>query len=91
LEKLGASILSASKSSNISLGQQGTPKQWYVLVYSYVHGIMSKKPEILKRQIVLMMVNISRKHRLSCCNCSHFDNHIVQGIIISSQQILSHI
>jgi len=76
LEKLVASILSISKNSNISLEQQGTSKQW--CVYSYVHGIMSKKPEILKWQIVLLMVNISRKHRLSCCNCSHFENHIVQ-------------
>ena len=76
LEKLIVSNLSISKNSNISLGQQGTPKQWYV--YSYVHGIMSKKLEILKWQIVLLMVNISRKHRLSCSNCSYFDNHIFQ-------------
>jgi hypothetical protein len=76
LEKLGDSMLFISKHSNISLGQQGTPKQWYI--YSYVHGITSKKPEILKWQIVLLMVNISRKHRLSFCNCSHFENHIVE-------------
>jgi hypothetical protein len=76
LEKLSASILSIPKNSNICFGKQGTPKQWYV--YSYVHGIMSKKPEILKWRIFLLMVNMSRKHRLSCSNCSHFDNRIVQ-------------